>query len=465
MEKEKLPKGWVEVQIKDVFKINPGHKDIEIDDDDDVSFIPMPSILAEANKIENIVKKKYREVKKGYTKFVEDDVLFAKITPCMENGKIAVAKNLINSIGCGTTEVHVFRSIGLFSNKLLFYFLVQPGFREFCKNNFSGAVGQQRISKDKIGDYVLPLPPLPEQNRIVAKLDRLFGHLEALKARLGKIPPLLKDFRQAVLTQAVTGKLTEEWREGKSLEEWRKLVLNELILEKPRNGYSPKAVEYVTSIKSMSLSATTSGKFDPAKVKYLDIEKPEPESHLWLKNGDILIQRSNSLDYVGTSAIYDQEDNEFIYPDTMMKVRVNEKVINTFLNYVLSSSPTKQYFRKNASGTAGNMPKINQSTVMNTTVQLPSIKEQKEIVQRVENLFSKADLIEAKYQALKGQIEQLPQAILAKAFRGELVAQLPSDGDARELLEEIKKLKAEAEARKKSAKKVSKKPQKKNASK
>lgn len=290
-------------------------------------------------------------------------------------------------------------------------------------------------------NITIPLPPLKEQERIANKLDSLFDKLDTLRASLDKIPKLLKDFRQQVLNYAVTGKLTEGWREGKELEEWREDKLEELLLAKPRNGFSPKAVDYITEVKSLSLSATTSGKFDPSYVKYLDIPKPSKDSHLWLKFGDILIQRSNSLEYVGTVAIYDAQDYEFIYPDIMMKMQVNDQISYKYLYYYLSTDIAKTYFRQNATGTAGNMPKINQVVVCNTPINVPSAKEQSEIVRRVENLFSKADQIEERYQELAQKIKDLPQALLHKAFKGELVKQLPTDGDARELLEEIKRLK------------------------
>ncbi|MCG8802997.1 restriction endonuclease subunit S [Tenacibaculum finnmarkense] len=304
---------------------------------------------------------------------------------------------------------------------------------------FGSATNYIKIGNFK--DYKVQFPPLAEQQRIVAKLDTLFGSLDALKIRLNNIPQLIKNFKQAVLTQAVTGKLTQEWRVGKEFEEWEETELINLILQKPRNGYSPPGVNYITEVKSLSLSATTSGKFNASKVKYLDIEKPKNDSHLWLKKGDILIQRSNSLDYVGTSAIYDGEDDDFIYPDIMMKIQVNEKIDNSYMNYVLSSSKIRTYYKDNATGTAGNMPKINQVVVSNTPICYPPKEEQTEIVKRVENLFSKADAIEKQYKTLKEKIDRLPQAILAKAFKGELVAQLPTDGDAKDLLEEIKKLK------------------------
>lgn len=291
-----------------------------------------------------------------------------------------------------------------------------------------------------------PLPLLPEQNRIVDKLDIIFKHLEIIQTSMVNIPLLIKDFRKQVLTQAVSGKLTQDWRNVRNLELWEELTLSELIVEKPRNGYSPRAVDYETSLKSLSLSATTSGNFDPSHVKYLDIEAPDKNSHLWLMNGDILIQRSNSLEYVGTSAIYDGEDFDFIYPDIMIKIKANDRIITKYLNYCLSSFGTREYFRNNATGTAGNMPKINQVVVLNTPVSLPTHQEQQEIILRVESLFAKVDDIEQQYKSLKEKIDTLPQALLHKAFKGELTEQLESDGDASELLEKIKRLKNSSSA-------------------
>jgi len=309
------------------------------------------------------------------------------------------------------------------------------------KSDVITGTAQPQITIQLLKYLSFPLPPLAEQNRIVAKLDALFVQLETIKASMAKVPLLLKDFRQQVLTQAVTGKLTEEWRKGKELEEWDETILIDVIIEKPRNGFSPKAVDFETPVKSLTLSATTSGRFNPLHVKYLDIEIPSKESHLWLKNGDILIQRSNSLEYVGTAAIFDGSDYDFIYPDIMMKIRANNKILNEYLFYSLSSIIVKNYYKDNASGTAGNMPKINQEIVSKTPINLPPILEQQEIVYRVESLFAKADAIEQQYETLKAKIDSLPQAILHKAFKGELTEQLDTDGDARGLLREIEMLK------------------------
>lgn len=298
------------------------------------------------------------------------------------------------------------------------------------------------VNATKLAELPIPLPPLNEQKRIVAKLDAIMPRIEAVKERLDKVPTILKRFRQSVLTAAVTGRLTDKWREEHPDVESAEVLLKDIIIDKPRNGYSPTAVKYETPVKSLTLTATTSGKFDSSCYKFID-EAIANDSHLWLEKDDILIQRSNSINYVGISAIYNGGSFEFIYPDLMMKVKANKDLVfPSFLVLALQSYKTLDYFRKNATGTAGSMPKINQSIVMNTPILLPSLKEQKEIVRQVDKLFALADKVEAHYLKAKARVDKLAQSILAKAFRGELVPQDPNDEPAEKLLERILEEKA-----------------------
>lgn len=433
MEK-KLPKNWVECALNELALVQSGGT---------------PSRGNKAYWNGNIPWIKISDIKDLYvdeaTEYITEEGLANSAARLFPKGTILFTIfATIGRIGILNIEATTNQAIAgitpsnLINHKYLTYSLIDLS--NSLQEQGKG-VAQKNINQAILKSTLIPLPPLAEQNRIVAKLDALFAQLETIKTSMAKVPLLLKDFRQQVLNQAVTGKLTEEWRKGKELEDWKEYILLDVIIEKPRNGFSPKAVEYETPVKSLTLSATTSGKFNPLHVKYLEIEAPNLTSHLWLKKDDILIQRSNSLDYVGTAAIYDGTDFDFIYPDIMMKVRANDKILNKFLFYSLSSKTIKEYFKNNASGTAGNMPKINQETVSRTPINLPPLEEQQEIVSRVESLFAKAYVIEKQYETLKAKIESLPQAILHKAFKGELTEQLDSDGDARELLKEIEGLK------------------------
>ena len=154
-----------------------------------------------------------REVRKGFTHFAEGDVLFAKITPCMENGKAAAATRLRNRLGCGTTELHVLRPLGGIDPFYVYHFIHQPSFRRAAEASFTGTAGQLRVPAAFIDSAEIPIPPLNEQRRIATKLEKLLGKVDVCQQRLAKIPVLLKRFRQSVLAASSSGCLTADWRE------------------------------------------------------------------------------------------------------------------------------------------------------------------------------------------------------------------------------------------------------------
>ncbi|PMJ60312.1 restriction endonuclease subunit S, partial [Vibrio splendidus] len=297
------------------------------------------------------------------------------------------------------------------------------------------------------------LAPLNEQIRIAHKLDSILAKVDKAQARLDKVPAILKRFRQSVLAAATSGELTKG--EVAQSEAWENVKLLDVVEAKPRNGKSPKGVDFDTGIKNLTLSAITPGYFVENKFKFVDLDVPY-DSHLWLKNQDILIQRANSIEYVGVSALYEGEDDQYIYPDLIMKCRANERVLSKYLYYALSSEPVRKYFRDNATGTTGNMPKINQAVVSAAPINLPKIDEQKIIVDKVESLFKKADKVEKQYLGAKTRLDRLTQSILAKAFRGELVPQDPNDEPAEQLLERILKEREQVAPKKTTLKRTTK---------
>lgn len=364
------------------------------------------------------------------------DVLVCKINPRINRVWEVMQDQGLRQIA--SSEWIVMRAPDL-ESRFLRYFFSCPKFRELICKDVTGVGGSlTRAQPKRVATFAVPVAPKNEQKRIADKLDAVVARVDACRKPLDRVPAILKRFRQSVLAAATTGKLTEEWRGSSSdVTAWEFGKLETLLEGLPRNGYSPRAVEYETRVKTLTLTATTSGRFLPEHFKYIDKEIPQ-SSHLWLQPGDILIQRANSIEYVGVSAIYDGPPSGFIYPDLMMKCRANQQVHTSFLHYLLLSEPVRRYFRENATGTAGNMPKINQRTVASAPVSWPSRKEQTEIVRRVEALFDYADNLETRYTIARKQVERLTPALLAKAFRGELVPQNPNDEPASVLLERIR---------------------------
>ena len=165
-----LPDSWVAPKLSDVCQINPRGKS-ELAADNEVSFVPMAAISESSGTIFAAETRPLRDIRKGFTPFQEGDVLFAKITPCMENGKAAIARNLVNQRGYGSTEFHVIRPSPLVLAEWIFAIIRTVEFRRAAAASFQGAVGQQRVTGSFLESFRIPLPPLSEQQRIVEILQ------------------------------------------------------------------------------------------------------------------------------------------------------------------------------------------------------------------------------------------------------------------------------------------------------
>lgn len=177
-----LPDGWRWVKLGDVCELNPRRPLIERKDTEPTSFIPMEAVDAISGMVSDLRIRPFGEVKKGYTYFADGDVLFAKITPCMQNGKHAIAHGLIDGVGFGTTEFHVLRPSEAVIADLVWFFVRQPSILTEATEHFTGAVGQQRLPADYLADLEIPLPPLPEQQRIAAILREQMAAVETARA-------------------------------------------------------------------------------------------------------------------------------------------------------------------------------------------------------------------------------------------------------------------------------------------
>ncbi|WP_026684095.1 restriction endonuclease subunit S [Heyndrickxia coagulans] len=206
-QKLNIPDTWKMVRLGEVVQVNPPKKKLEeISDQQICTFVPMPAVSDKTGKIESPEEKEYAKVKKGYTFFLENDVLFAKITPCMENGKSAIAKNLKNGFGFGSTEFHVLRTNEYINERYLHYLVRSKKFRLEAKGEMTGAVGQQRVPKEFLVNYPFPLPPKEEQDAIVDILDEIFTR-DDIAYRIIETKYELETLKQSILSKAFRGEL------------------------------------------------------------------------------------------------------------------------------------------------------------------------------------------------------------------------------------------------------------------
>lgn len=173
----------------------------------EVTFVPMSAVSEITGRIQDPETRILGKVRKGYTYFKEEDVLFAKITPCMENGKSAVARNLRNNIGFGSTEFHIIRPLKDAIPEWIYYFVRQESFRENAARNMTGTVGHQRVPKNFLEETIVPLPSLEKQKELVSYFNNLKEKRQILRQRHNETDVILERIIPAILDKAFKGKL------------------------------------------------------------------------------------------------------------------------------------------------------------------------------------------------------------------------------------------------------------------
>ena len=402
---------WRTLTLGEATVVNPRRSgsSIALGTADNVSFVPMASVDEHTGTIATPEVRAFGDVKSGFTWFRDGDVIFAKITPCMQNGKAAVARGLVGGVGFGSTEFHVLRPGPQVLPEWIWYFVREQTFRDEARRNFKGTAGQQRVPADWLGSQLVPVPPLAEQRRILACLREAMAKVhevrrlreEALAESRGLLPSLLKDVFADVAgvhPSATVGSLTTETRYGTS--------------EKcsPANTGSP-----VLRIPNVAAGCVNFDnlKFLPSKVR--------PTDPLALRDGDLLVVRTNgSPDLVGRCAVVPALDGTFAYASYLIRVRLDPRRADSrYLSYFLASTLGRDQIATKRHTSAGQY-NINTQDIHSIEVPLPPLAAQRELVRRMVEVeaAAKATQLELAEALIRG--EALPSSILRKAFAGEL---------------------------------------------
>jgi type I restriction enzyme S subunit len=473
---------WTIAKIEEIAEVNPRLGKAGIPDDLPVSFVPMPAVGAGDGSIDVSQVRPFGEVKKGFTSFQQGDVLFAKITPCMENGKMAIVPKVENGYAFGSTEFHVLRPKPGIDARYIYYYVSSRRFRGEAEHQMSGAVGQKRVPTQYMRECTIPLAPLNEQTRIVAEIEKQFSRLDEAVANLKRVKANLKRYKAAVLKAAVEGKLTEEWRrrggiypaqsEGcddqgvinhaptepietgaelleRILEErrsnwqgrgkykepvgpdtsglpelpvgWVWASVSELLVEPIVNGLSIKESPSPTEVRALRLSAMTDEGFDFTEYRFLPT-KLDQVAGIVIREGDFFVSRGNgSLHLVGRSTVAQSPPFDVIFPDTMMRLRLAEPIrLSEWLKTIWSSAMVRRQIEGRVKTTAG-IYKVSQPELASITVPLPPLTEQQQIVAEVERRLSIVAGAETQVDANLRRADRLRQSILKQAFSGALV--------------------------------------------
>lgn len=448
-----LPAGWVEATIGEICAIGPKST---WDDDMEVGFVPMSHAPTNFRDPMNYEPRPWHEVKKAYTHFENGDVIFAKVTPCFENGKAALVSGLPGGAGAGSSEFHVLRrrDAGISPSYLLAVIKSAQFLRE-GEENMTGAVGLRRVPRAFVESFPVRLPPEAEQKRIAQKLDALLAQVDTLKARIDAIPALLKRFRQSVLADASSGRLTSGWRARHEVtspqltwirakikrhafkipEQWLGVSLGS-VCERVSVGHVGKTSEYYVNADSgvpfLRSQNVRPGRISLDGLAYITNDFNSKLKKSQLQEGDLLVVRVGANR--GDACIVPKMKGPLNCANIVFARPC--KGLPPFLNVYFQSPKARSLLLGETVGGAQGV--INTKAVSEIFLALPPKEEQIEIVRRVEQLFAFADQLEAKVAIAKQRIDTLTQSILAKAFRGELVPQDPNDEPASVLLERIR---------------------------
>lgn len=453
MENE-LPKGWRYVKLSDLAEIQSGGT---------------PSRSNSSYWNGNIPWVKISDIKGKYIteteEFITEEGMSNSSAKMFERGTIifsifaTIGKVAILDIDATTNQALVgLKNNNQIDKTFLVYALTELSERI---SNLGKGVAQKNINISILKEVEIPLPPLEEQKQIAEKLDKLFDQIESIKKSTERIPELLKNFRQQILTYAVTGKLTEDYCNSFCYMDLQEIILqlkeqriNKLSIksakEKLEKIYSddnssldfpiPKqwisvnidkvcdSFTYGTSAKSenegkypvIRMGNIQNGKLDWSDLKYTSDESEYMKYKLNI--GDILFNRTNSPELVGKTTIYDG-NRAACYAGYIIKIDPYRKYVNPYyLNIVLNSQYAKRWCWENKTDGVS-QSNINAQKLSKFTIPYPSLSEQEEIVNRVQSLFDILDDIERRYKVLCNKLGKLSQAVLCKAFKGELKIQ------------------------------------------
>jgi type I restriction enzyme S subunit len=487
-----LPSGWVNPLLCEVAQINPPLDRCIIDNDLPVNFVPMRAVEPDGGGLLRPEVRSFGEVKKGYTPFLSGDVIMAKITPCLENGKTAVVPQFAERVCFGSTEFHVIRPENGVSAKWIANLLLRHDVRHAAQRQMSGGVGQMRVPSTFLETIRIPIPPVAEQQLIVDTLDELFSDLDAAIEALERTRKKLSLYRASILKAAVEGVLTAEWRAQHPNSEPAFVLLERILAERRRrweeeqlrkfkeqgkeppanwksrykepvapqpdeleslthgwcwatvdqlssevrNGYSFKP-DASSGTPILRISSVRAFALELNDVRYLSGE-PSDYSQSLIKARDLLFTRYNgTISLVGVCAVVPKISEFIVHPDKLIRARPLPCVSDsTFIALAANVGVSRSFIEKRIRTTAGQAG-VSGSDIKALPIPLPPNDEQEVIVDIVEDQLSIIEHVERDIDARLKSAKSLRQSIFRHAFEGKLVPQNPNDEPASELLKGI----------------------------
>jgi type I restriction enzyme S subunit len=401
---------WQEKPLSQVCVIRPPKSEARerLDSNAPVTFAPMEDLGIDRKYLEAPQVKPLSSVSGSYTYFADGDVLLAKITPCFENGKLGIAANLSNGVGFGSSEFIVLRPTKTLDSEFLYYYLSRDDFRSEGASLMGGAVGHQRVPKEFVEGYPVPVPSISEQRRIVSILDEAFDGIAIAKANAEKnlqnARALFESHLDAIFSHAGNG--------------WTSAVLEDAVDANCTLSYGivQPGDECSDGLPIVRPTDLTNKLITLDGLKRIKAELADSYKRTTLHGGELLLcfRGSTGVISIAAAELLGANVTRGIVPIRFDGARV----LQSFGYYLMTSDLVQEQIRKKTYGTA--LMQINIGDLRKIRISFPSMKEQVRIAAALDVLAKETQRLESIYQRKLAALDALKQSLLHQAFSGAL---------------------------------------------
>lgn len=428
-----IPDTWQQIRGRFVMSVNPAAVRLrDLDDADEVSFVPMEA-LCENGGLNLDRTKPLDEISSGYTEFEDGDVVIAKITPCFENGKSAIASGLKNGVAFGTTELHVLRAGKRLDKQFLFYLTTSHTFRMLGESEMYGAGGQKRVPPEFAKNFRVPLPPIKEQQAIGRFLDTQTARIDTLLAKKRQLIDKLKEKRSALIARTVTRGLPPEAAQAAGLEphparrdsgvecmgkiprHWKVLPLTKYLSEmSDYRGRTPEKMDegvFLVTARNVRMGFID---YDCSQEYVAEEDYNEIMRRGLPKHGDILFTTEAPL---GNVALVNRED--IALAQRIMRFRMNTRFFDS--RFTLFGMMADHFqFQLSSLSTGSTAEGLKSSKLHMLQLVAPPLKEQQAIAAYLDRETSRIDQLTSKVEAAIARLTEYRQALITSAVTGKI---------------------------------------------
>lgn len=424
-----LPQGWTRRRLRFDCLSNPVKSKLDLPDDTEVSFVPMDAV-GELGGLRLDQTRELADVYNGYTYFADGDVCIAKITPCFENGKGAIAEELVNGVAFGTTELHVLRPSATLDTRFLFYLTIAHDFRSHGEAEMLGAGGQKRVPEEFLKDWTPSLPRIEVQQRIVRFLDDKTARIDALIEKKQALLERLAEKRQALITRAVTKGLhpdvpmkpSGDERVGDIPAHWKLLPLKRLVEDGaglqmgPFGGMLTDLPDDATGFKLYGQENTISGNFELGN-RWIEEDRFLELKRYQLCSGDLVITRKGSL---GSCRMFPEDSLPGIADSDTIRIRPRRGMLSP--GWAIALLHDAQFVADQiASERRGAiLSGLNTTVVGSILFTVPPEKEQLDIVRKIEDEVRPIDNVVALIDSAMVKLREHRLVLITAAVTGQL---------------------------------------------